>query len=79
MFECAFEVVVFHFVEAIHVELSDEAVHFFMSEVAREDDLLEFDYISNNKFSSIGCPIDYLLVLLDLNKSISTPNISKVL
>ena len=32
--EGAFEVVVLHFVEAIHVELPDEAIHFFVSEIS---------------------------------------------
>ena len=49
VFEGAFEVVVFHFVEAIHVQLPDETVHFFVSEVAREDDLFEFDDIFDDE------------------------------
>lgn len=49
MLESALEVVVFHFVEAIHVELADEAVHFFVSEVARKYDLFEFNDVFDDK------------------------------
>ena len=42
MSEGAFEGVVFDFMEAVHVELSDEAVHFVVSEVMREHDFFKF-------------------------------------
>lgn len=53
MFEGAFEVIMFHLVETIHVELSHEAVHFFVTEVAREYNFFEFDDIFNDEFLSV--------------------------
>jgi len=35
MFEGAFKTVMFDFMKAIHIELSDEAVHFIMSKEER--------------------------------------------
>jgi len=40
MFESAFEVVVFDFVEAIHVELPDKAVNFIVPEVFGQNNFL---------------------------------------
>ena len=79
MFESAFEVVVFHFVEAIHVELSDKAIDFLMPEVSGQDYLLKFDDILDNELKAIVGPVYYLLVLFDLNHKGTTPRISKVL
>jgi len=79
MSESAFEIVVFHFVEAIHVELSHKAVYFFVSEVPGQDDLFELHNILDDELKAIVRPIHYLLVLLHLNKSRLTPRISKVL
>ena len=49
MSEGAFKMVMFHFMEAIHIELSDKAIHFFMSEVSREDNFFKLDYIFNDE------------------------------
>ena len=40
--EGALEVVVFDFVEAIHIELPHKTVHLVVSEVTRQHQLLEF-------------------------------------
>jgi hypothetical protein len=40
--EGALEGVVFDFVEAVHVELPDEAVHFVVPEVVRQHDFFKF-------------------------------------
>ena len=37
------------FVEAVHIELADERVHFGMSEVSGEDDGLEFVDVFDDK------------------------------
>ena len=34
VFEGAFEVIMLHFMEPIHIELPDEAIHFFVSEIS---------------------------------------------
>lgn len=62
------EVVMFGFVEAIHVELPHKAVHFVMSKEAREDDLFKFDDIAYNELSAILRPKDNFLKLLILFK-----------
>lgn len=49
MTECAFEVVVFDFMKAIHVELSHKAINFVVPEVFWQYDFLEFDYILDNE------------------------------
>lgn len=49
MTERAFEVVVFDFVEAIHVELPHKAINFVVPEVFRQYDFLEFDYILDHE------------------------------
>jgi hypothetical protein len=40
--EGALEGVVFDFMEAVHVELPDEAVHFVVPEVVRQHDFFKF-------------------------------------
>ena len=79
MFESTLEVVVFHFVETVHVELSNKAIDFLMSEVSGKDYLLELDNIFDNELKAIAGPVYYLLVLFDLNHKGCTPRISKVL
>ena len=79
MLEGAFEVIMFHFVEAIHVELPHKAVHFFVSEVSRQHYFLEFDYILDHELLTIVGPVDNLLVFLDLNRRRTTDSISNVL
>ena len=54
MFECAFEVVMLHLVEAIHVELSDEAIHFFVSEISGQDDFLELYDVFDDELKAVG-------------------------
>jgi hypothetical protein len=54
MLEGALEIIMFNLMETIHVELSDKAVNFVMSEVFGEDDLLEFVNISDDELSPIG-------------------------
>jgi hypothetical protein len=73
--EGAFEVVMLHFVEAVHVELPHKAVDFFVPEIPRQHDLLELDDILDYELQAIGGPVHYLLVLLDLNKRGLTPRI----
>lgn len=75
MFESAFEVIVFDFMEAIHVKLSDEAVDFIMAKEAREDKFFKFIDISNDELPSCGAPVNDLTVLLHLNNFIFTPKI----
>ena len=77
--EGAFEVVVLHFVEAVHVELPDKAVHFLVPEVAGEDNLFELDDVLDDELESIGRPINNLLVLFHLSKVGNTPSSSNVL
>ena len=74
-----FKVVVLHFVEAVHVQLSDEAIHFLVSEVAGKDNLLEFYDVFDDELETIWGPIDDLMVILDLNGIRNTPRSSKVL
>ena len=42
-----------HFVEAVHVQLSDEAIHFLVSEVAGKDNLLEFYDVFDDELETI--------------------------
>ena len=52
--------------EAIHIELSDETVHFVMPEVAWKHLLLELPRILNDEFHAVVGPVDNFgkLVLL---------------
>ena len=43
--------------EAVHVELSDEGVHFIVSKVFGKDNSLEFVDILDDKLSSGGGPV----------------------
>jgi hypothetical protein len=67
MFEGAFEIVMFDFVEPIHVELSDKAIHFIVSKVTREHNLFKFNHIFDNELGPVWCPIYDLLIFLNLN------------
>lgn len=73
--EGAFEVVVFDFVEAVHVELPDEAVHFVVAEVPGQYDFLQLLDILDDKFQAVAGPVDNLLVLFHLNYMTNTLNI----
>lgn len=75
----AFEVVVFDFVKAVHVELSHKTVDFVMSEVSWQDDFFKFDDIFDYKLKATRCPVNYLVVLFILNKRGFTETISKAL
>lgn len=66
MLESALEVVVFCLMEAIHVELANEAVHFVMSEKSGKDYLFEFRDIFDYELCSVRRPIDDLLVVVYL-------------
>lgn len=66
-------------VEAVHVELPDERVHFVVAEVAGQYDLLELVDVLDHELRPIARPKNYLPELLLLPHSIGTCRISKVL
>jgi len=68
MSECAFEIVVFDFVEAIHVELPDKAVNLIVPEVFGQNQFFQLNNVLDDELNSVGCPIYNFLVLLNLNK-----------
>lgn len=65
--------------EAIHVELSYEAVDFIVAEIAGKDDLLELVDILDDEFDSRWRPVCDFIELFVLGKKTCTFNISKVL
>jgi hypothetical protein len=80
MAENAFGVVCAGLMEAIHVELSYEAVDFIVAEVSREDDLLELVDVFDDELATGGSPVDDLAELfLVLTRIDLTFRISKVL
>lgn len=78
MAENTFGVVSSTFVEAIHVELPDKGVHFAMTEVFGEDQLLKLISILDDELGAIGSPINDLGKLFILGKNKTTLRISKV-
>ena len=66
-------------VEAVHVELADEGVHFVVPEVARQDDGLELVDVLDDELGARWCPEGYLGELFILDKQTLTFSISKVL
>jgi hypothetical protein len=66
MTENTFGVIGSAFVEAVHVELPDEGVHFAVTEVFGENYLLELIGIFNDELGAVGSPIDDLAELLVL-------------
>jgi hypothetical protein len=62
-------------VEAVHIELPNEAVHLVVSEVTREYDLLEFIDVPYDELSPCGPPINNLSELFVLSKKNTTPSI----
>lgn len=68
MTEDTFCKLVARFVEAIHVELSNEAVHLAVSKIARKDHLLKLYCILNHKLFPVCRPVNYLPKLLILPK-----------
>jgi len=79
MAEGAFEVVVFDFVEAVHVELADEAVHFVVPEVFGQDEFFHPGWVFDDELQAARGPVDYLLVLFVLHRRGVTETISKAL
>lgn len=79
MLEGAFEVVMFHFVEAVHVELAHKTVHLLVSKVSGEYDLFELHDILDDELKAAGGPVDDLLILFHLRVMLLTPKISKAL
>ena len=75
VFEGALEVVVFHLVETIHVQLPNEAVHFLVAEVVGQDDFLELEDVLDDELGAAAGPVYDLLVLFDLHDSRHTPSI----
>ena len=67
------------FVEAVHVELANEGVHFGVAEVAGEDDGLKFVDVFDDELSSGRGPVGNLGKLFILTKMAFTFKISKVL
>ncbi len=63
------------FMKTIHVELTDEAIDFFVSKILGQDDFLEFVDILNYKFLTTGTPEYYFGVFLILNYKSYTFNI----
>lgn len=56
------------FMEAIHVELTHETIHFAVAEEERKDDLLEFGDIFDDKVPSSRSPKNGLGVFIRLSK-----------
>ena len=79
MTEDTFRVVGSAFVEAVHIELSDERVHFGVSEVAGEDDGLELVDVLDDELRARWSPVCYFGKFLILDDKIGTLSISKVL
>ena len=79
MAENAFGVISAGFMKTIHVELSNEAIHFVVSEVSRKDNLLKFIDILDDEFKSGWGPVGNFRELLILNVMKNTLRISKVL
>jgi len=73
--KCAFKVIVFDFMKAIHVQLSNKTVHLIVSEIFWKHYFLKFDHIFNHKLIFTRCPVYYFLILLDLNQAMRTPKI----
>jgi hypothetical protein len=69
MAENTFGVLFSGLVEAIHVELSDEAVHLVMAEIPRKNILLELCDIFDDKFNSRWGPVNNFGKLVILNKN----------
>lgn len=63
------------FMKTIHVELTDEAIDFFVSKILGQDDFLEFVDVLNYKFLTTGTPKYYFRVFLILNYKSYTFNI----
>ena len=75
----AFDVIIAGFVETIHVELPDEAIHFGVPEVSRQHHLLQLADVLDHKLGARWRPVDNLGELVVLRGERGTPRISKVL
>lgn len=63
------------FMKTIHVELTDEAVDFFVAKILGQNNFLEFVDILNYKFLTTKSPEYYFGVFLILNYKSYTFNI----
>lgn len=75
----AFDVIVARLMEAVHVELSYEAVHLSVSEVSGQDHLLQLADILYHELGARWRPVDDLGELVVLGGGRRTLRISKVL
>lgn len=66
MAEHTFGVVCATLMKAVHVELSDEGIHFAVAEVLGEHYLLELVDVLDDEFAAVGRPVDYFGELLIL-------------
>lgn len=60
MLKGGLEVVMFGFMKAIHIQLSDKTVHFVVPEIFWKDYLLKFSNVLDGELSSVRRPIDDL-------------------
>lgn len=75
----AFDVIVAGLVEAVHVELADEAVHLGVAEVPGQHYLLQLAHILDHELGARWRPVDDLGELVVLGGGRRTLSISKVL
>lgn len=75
----AFGVIGSTFVKSVHVKLTDEGVHFGVTEVSWKDDALEFIDIFNDELRACWRPECYFGELLILNQMRFTLRMSNVL
>jgi hypothetical protein len=69
--EDVFRVIGSCFVEAVHVELADETVHFVVAKVAGQDDLLKLIGVFDGELVSRGSPEDNFVKLFVLSQAIT--------
>ncbi len=66
MLKSGLEVVMFGFMEAIHIQLADKTVHLVVPEIFRKHYLFKFSDVLNREFSSVRRPIDDLYEIVYL-------------
>jgi hypothetical protein len=64
--EGGLKVVMFGFVKAIHVKLSDKTVHLIVPKIFRQHDLFEFFYVLYCEFISVRRPVYDFGKIIDL-------------
>lgn len=64
--EGGFEVVMFGFVEAVHIELSYKAVNFVMPEVFWQYDFLKFGDVFDGELKATIGPVDDFVIVSNL-------------